>query len=193
MHADVTGSPTAKRGIFVVYDVFGLYIQSLQGADILASGYVQTPDTAGDFQVFMPDFFGEHPQDMANFPPKTPRQFAAIKAFMEGPAYPPKSAALVGPLLDAIRRDHPEIESWAICGFCWGGKVATLLSRQGTIFKAAAQCHPSLLELEDAKKVSIPMCVLPSMDEEVEVCVHNPGPKTPHLSLSYYFDVKQYD
>jgi dienelactone hydrolase len=152
-----------------VYDVFGLYIQTLKGADILASGYASVPDTAGDFQVFMPDFFGDHPQDLSNFPPKTPQQFSAITKFMLDSADPPKTVALVSPLLDAIMKDHPEIDSWAICGFCWGGKIAALVSGPGSLFKAAAQCHPSLLDLEDAKKIIIPMCVLPSMDEEVEV------------------------
>ncbi len=67
---DETGPAGAKRGIFVIYDVFGLYIQSLKGCDILAYDYDEQPDNAGHFQVFMPDFFGDHPQKMENFPPQ---------------------------------------------------------------------------------------------------------------------------
>ena len=168
---DETGSPSAKRGIFLCYDVFGLYIQALRGADILASGYSQTPDDAGEFKVFMPDFWGDHPQDMANFPPKTPKQFKAIMDFMTGPAAPDKTLPLMAPLLDEMKRRNPGIESWAIMGFCWGGKITALMSQEGTPYKAAAQCHPSLLDVEDAKLVTIPMVVLPSMDEDPAVSI----------------------
>ncbi|EHK20937.1 uncharacterized protein TRIVIDRAFT_192435 [Trichoderma virens Gv29-8] len=164
-----TGDSGAKRGIFVIYDVFGLYIQSLKGADILAHNYDELPDSAGKFQVFMPDFFGSHPQDLQNFPPKTPKQFKAISDFMNGYGYPPKTVPLIAPILADIQAKHPEIKSWAIVGFCWGGKIASLVCQKGTAFKAAAQCHPSLLDTEDAKKVAVPMCVLPSQDEVPKV------------------------
>lgn len=170
---DETGSPNAKRGIFLCYDVFGLYIQSLRGADILASDYAPVPDNAGDFRVFMPDFWGDHPQDLANFPPKTPKQTKAIVDFMNGPADPDKTLPLIMPMLDEMKKRNPAIETWAIMGFCWGGKIAALESQSGTPFKAAAQCHPSLLDVEDAKQVTIPMVVLPSMDEDPAVSYHS--------------------
>ena len=40
-----------------------------------------------------------------------------------------------------------------------------LMSQEGSLFKASAQCHPSLQEVEDAGRVRIPHCVLPSTDE----------------------------
>ena len=131
---DETGSPTAKRGIFMCYDVFGLYIQSLRGADILASDYSPVPDNAGDFRIFMPDFWGDHPQDLANFPPKTPKQTKAIVDFMNGPADPDKTLPLIMPMLEEMKKRNPAIETWAIMGFCWGGKIAALESRSGTPF-----------------------------------------------------------
>ncbi len=180
---DETGSPTAKRGIFLCYDVFGLYIQALRGADILASGYAPTPDGSGDFKVFMPDFWGDHPQDLANFPPKTPKQIKAIIDFMTGPADPDKTTPLIRPMLEEIKKRNPAIETWAIMGFCWGGKIAALQSQSGTPFKAAAQCHPSLLDVEDAKHVTIPMVVLPSMDEDPAVSIHYQK-LPPHIGFS---------
>lgn len=170
---DETGSPAANRGIFLCYDVFGLYIQAIRGADILASGYAPTPDEAGDFKVFMPDFWGDHPQDLANFPPKNPKQIKAIIDFMNGPAVPDKTLPLMTPLLEDMKKGNPGIETWAIMGFCWGGKIAALVSQPGTPYKAAAQCHPSLLDVEDAKHVTIPMVVLPSMDEDPAVSIHS--------------------
>ena len=166
---DVAGSSQAKRGILVIYDVFGYYIQALKGADILAYDSEELPDGSGDFQIFMPDFFGDHPQDLANFPPKSPKQFKAIYEFMKGPADPSKNVDLVGPFMKKVMQEHQEIETWGIVGFCWGGKIAALVSQKDTIFKAAAQCHPSLLSNEDAGKVEIPMCILPSQDEVPEV------------------------
>lgn len=44
-----TGSSSAKSGILVVYDIFGFFPQTLQGADILANGDKDKPR-----QVFMP-------------------------------------------------------------------------------------------------------------------------------------------
>ncbi|KAH8810601.1 hypothetical protein F5884DRAFT_875146 [Xylogone sp. PMI_703] len=114
---NTTGSFTAKRGVFVVYDVFGLYIQSLRGADILASGCEATPDGTGEFQIFI--------------------------NFMNDPAYSPKIAPLIVPLMKAIQKVHLEIE-------------------------AAGQCHPSLLDSEDVKRVTVLMVILPSMDEVPE-------------------------
>ena len=54
-------------------------------------------------------------------------------------------------------------------GFCWGGKMTAMFSQPNTIFKAAAQCHPSLLDPNDITEIKIPMVVLPSMDEDVKV------------------------
>jgi hypothetical protein len=50
-----------------------------------------------------------------------------------------------------------------------------LNSRKGTQFKASAQCHPSLLDLADGPKITIPMIILPSLDEE------------PHVSRTIFF------
>lgn len=44
-----TGSSSAKSGLLIVYDIFGFFPQTLQGADILASGDKDKPR-----QVFMP-------------------------------------------------------------------------------------------------------------------------------------------
>lgn len=47
--------------------------------------------------------------------------------------------------------------------------MAALTTAAGTIFKAAAGCHPSLMDVEEAKHVTVPMCLLPSQDEDPEV------------------------
>jgi len=61
------------------------------------------------------------------------------------------------------------VKSWAMLGTCWGGKIVALNSQKGTPFKVTAQVHPSLLDLNDAPKIAIPMIILPSMDEDPAV------------------------
>jgi len=57
---DVTGPANASKAILYVYDIFGYYPQSLQGADILS-----TSDKDHTYQVFMPDFFEGNPADIS--------------------------------------------------------------------------------------------------------------------------------
>ena len=52
MKTYVTGSPSAKPALLVVYDILGFFPQTLQGADILAFG-----NSDKKFQVFMPGKF----------------------------------------------------------------------------------------------------------------------------------------
>ena len=51
---DVTGPADATSAIFYVFDIFGYFPQSIQGADILS-----TSDKDHSYQVFMPDFFDD--------------------------------------------------------------------------------------------------------------------------------------
>ena len=153
----------------MIYDVFGMFIQTIRGADIMALGYPAANDDAGSFQVFMPDFFGDNPSDISTFPPKTPAHIKFTMNFMSGPANPDKTVPQIVPLMKEIKEAHPEIEAWAIIGFCWGGKIAALVSQTDSLFQASGQCHPSLIDTEDAKKVTIPMVLLPSMDEDLDV------------------------
>ncbi len=57
---DVTGPESAKLAILVIYDIFGYFPQTIQGADILS-----TSDEAHQYQVFMPDFFEGNSCDIA--------------------------------------------------------------------------------------------------------------------------------
>jgi dienelactone hydrolase len=52
--------------------------------------------------------------------------------------------------------------------FCWGGKVIALTSQAGTSFKAVAQCHPAMIDPNEALTISIPLCMLASKDEPVD-------------------------
>lgn len=52
----MTGPEEATRGIVAVFDIFGYFDQTLQGADILA-----TSDQHQKYKVFMPDWFNGSP------------------------------------------------------------------------------------------------------------------------------------
>jgi dienelactone hydrolase len=41
-----------------------------------------------------------------------------------------------------------------------------LTSQEGSVFKAAAACHPAMVDPADAPKVTIPIALLPSKDED---------------------------
>jgi hypothetical protein len=53
---DVTGPSDATKAILVIYDIFGYFEQTLQGADILAHG-----DSENKYKVFIPDWFEGSP------------------------------------------------------------------------------------------------------------------------------------
>jgi hypothetical protein len=66
MKTYATGPKTAKSALLIIYDIFGFFPQTLQGADILAHS-----DKEHQYQVFMPDFFDGKPADISWYPPDT--------------------------------------------------------------------------------------------------------------------------
>jgi len=160
-----TGSPSPVHAILSIYDIFGLYPQTIRGADILAASV--TEKTGKPTMVFMPDWF-EEPADITMYPPDTPEKAEYIENFFSVNASSKKIIPQIPGLVEAIMKKNPTVKTWGIVGFCWGGKIAALVSNPGTIFKASAQCHPSLLDPADADNVTVPMMVLPSGDEDVD-------------------------
>jgi len=159
----VTGDSSAKHAIFVIYDIFGFYPQTLQGSDILAYGDKERP-----VQVFMPDLFDGKAADIAWYPPDNEEKGKKLGAFLGTTANQPKNAELVSQLLAQLKKDNPNLTTWGVVGYCWGGKIVNLLAREGTPFKAAAICHPAFIVPEDGPQVTIPIAVLPSKDEDKE-------------------------
>ncbi|KAG4423825.1 hypothetical protein IFR04_002970 [Cadophora malorum] len=157
----VTGPLTATNAIFVIYDIFGYYEQTLQGADILA-----TADPENSYQVFMPDFFEGVPADLAWYPPTTEEKKTALYGWFStrGPALGVEKAPKI---LADIEAAYGK-KTWAALGFCWGGKVISLTSGASTPWTVAAQCHPAFISAEDAAKITIPMCMLASNEEEAK-------------------------
>jgi dienelactone hydrolase len=159
----VTGPSNAESAILVIYDIFGFFPQIIQGADILAYS-----DEAHPKQVFMPAFFGDNPADISWYPPDTDEKGKKLGAWFETAA-PPKHLPKVPSILEAAEKLNSNIKSWGVIGYCWGGKMVSLIGTRGdTKFKAGVQTSPAMVDPEEAKKVQIPMLLLPSKDEGKE-------------------------
>ncbi|KAI2780943.1 Alpha/Beta hydrolase protein [Daldinia loculata] len=159
----VTGPKEATKGIITIFDIFGFYPQTLQGADILA-----TSDHSQQYKVFIPDWFNGEPAPLSWFPPDTEEKQKNLSAFFQKNS-PPSVAAKVPDYVNAVSAKYPEIKSWAILGFCWGGKVVSLVtSKPDTIFKAGVEAHPAMVDPADAENIKVPLALLASKDEPPE-------------------------
>lgn len=156
-----TGPSDASRGLLIVYDIFGFWPQTIQGADILAHS-----DTHKPYRAFMPDFLEGAPADISWFPPDTPEKGEKLGAFFGAQGAPPKTVPRVPKVVAELQAKHPQIKEWAVLGFCWGGKIVALNAGAGSPFKAAVAAHPAMVDAGDAKGVKIPYLMLPSKGEE---------------------------
>jgi dienelactone hydrolase len=172
-----TGPADAKRGILIVYDIFGFFPQTLQGADILAY-----TDSDHPYRVFMPDFFEGEPADISWYPPgNDPEKGKKLGTFFQTKAAPPKTLPRIPKIVEELKKKEG-LETWGVVGFCWGGKIVNLSSMEGTPFKVAASCHPAMVAGDDAPGIAIPFAMLPSGDESKEdVEKWQKGVKTPNL------------
>ena len=110
------------KAILIVYDIFGFSSQSLQGADLLAYG-----NEDEQYQVYVPDFLLGQYADHTWFPPDTAAKGQAMGTFFEGPADPMTTVQKIPGLVHTITKSaEGGIQSWAVVGKCWGGKVSKL-------------------------------------------------------------------
>jgi len=157
----VTGPANATKALLYIYDIFGYFPQSLQGADILS-----TSDKDHTYQVFMPDFFEGKPADISWYPPDNKEKEQALGNFFQTTGAPPKTAEKVPGLLKEIEKKYSSINTWGVVGFCWGGKIVSITtSTSSTPFTAAAECHPAMVDPSEAEGIKIPLALLASKDE----------------------------
>lgn len=116
----------------------------------------------------MPDFFEGSPADISWYPPQTDDHKQKLGNFFQTKAAPPNTLSKIPGVVSEANKlaSGGSFQSWSILGFCWGGKIASLSSgKDNKLFKSAVQCHPAMVDANDAKQVNIPMAMLASKDE----------------------------
>jgi len=117
----------------------------------------------------MPDLFEGKPADISWYPPDNEEKGKALGNFFQTTGAPPAAAAKVPGLLKAFAAKYPDIKTWGVVGFCWGGKIVSITaSSETTPFTAAAECHPAMIDPNDASGIKIPLCMLASKDESAD-------------------------
>jgi len=154
----VTGPENHDTAIVCVYDVFGFFPQTQQGADILASTLETT--------VYMPDFFKGKPYPLSKFPPKTAEDKAELQAFFGGAGNIQNTLAKLTKFGETLRTGN--IQRLGVYGLCWGGKVSMLASSDSTPFDAVSMIHPAMISPDDATKLTIPLAMYVSKDEPID-------------------------
>ncbi|KAJ7102314.1 hypothetical protein B0H15DRAFT_814111 [Mycena belliarum] len=154
----VTGTP-GDTAIVCVYDIFGYFPQTLQGADIIASALKTV--------VYMPDFFEpDQPFPNENFPPTTDEGKKALQDFFGGTANPPAAIKKLTAFGQNLKSSGAK--KIGAYGFCWGGKVTLLGGGDSTPFDSVSIVHPAMLSVDDAQKLTVPLGIYISKDESTD-------------------------
>merc|ERR1712187_847065 len=116
----VTGPESASKAILIIYDIFGFFPQTIQGADILANSNEQK------YRVFMPDFFEGQPADITWFPPQTDEHKQKLGNFFQTKAAPPNTLSKIP---NFWPRPTSSLPAAALTGPSWAtaGAVRSLL------------------------------------------------------------------
>lgn len=162
---DITGPKTADRAILYIYDVFSFQPQSLQGADILAYS------SSKPCLVVMVDWFKGGAVQHEWITSKKEEDRKLMYQFLETTASPVNVLPSVFEFLAESKEIFPNVKRWGSVGFCWGGKLVSLVSAKGDAspLVAAAQSSPARMDPEEAKKVIIPMAILASAKKDASV------------------------
>jgi len=165
MKTYATGPTDATKGLVSIYDIFGFFDQTLQGADILA-----TSDHHHKYKVFIPDWLGNDTVPMSWFPPDTEEKQKNLGGWFGNSAHAPQTVAAALPeYVKALAAANPSIKSWGIMGYCWGGKVVELVTTSpSNPFKIAAALHPAMLDATEAEKIPVPYILIASEEEPAE-------------------------
>ncbi|RDA91204.1 hypothetical protein CP533_3412 [Ophiocordyceps camponoti-saundersi (nom. inval.)] len=156
----VTGPADAEKAIVVIYDIFGYFEQTLQGADIMAYGGAKQK-----YRVFMPDWFRGKPCPIEWYPPDTDEKKKNLGDFFAS-FPPPNIAALIPAYVGAVKEENASVKKLGIVGYCWGGKVVALSTKAANNpFSVAASVHPAMVDPADAEGITVPTVLLASKDE----------------------------
>ncbi|PKI84675.1 carboxymethylenebutenolidase [Malassezia vespertilionis] len=151
----VTGDANATNVILCVYDIFGFWETTQQGADMLAA--------ASKAKVVMPDFLRNKPWPIDAFPPRNDDESKRFNEWLETVGNVGNSVKEVLAISTALKEGGAE--RLGLYGFCWGGKVVSYVAGQSSPFVGVALVHPAFVAPEDANNVTVPIAFFPSKDE----------------------------
>jgi len=151
----VVGPKDAKKVLLCIYDIFGFWATTQQGADLLADSL--------QVKVIMPDFLRDHPWPIDGFPPRNEEEGQRLGKWFDTIASIPDRLGDIKNVVAELKSQG--VEKIGLYGFCWGGKIVSLSGDEGTPFVGVAQAHPAFVTPEDAKKVTVPLAFFPSKDE----------------------------
>lgn len=158
-NTDVTGPSTAERGILYIYDIFSFRSQSIQGADILAHA------SSRPCLVVMVDWFegGAVQEEWTT----SIEGRKLLHEFVETTASPTRVLPRILETLAEFETLYPTVTRWGAVGYCWGGKLVSLIVAKGveSPLVAAAQSSPARLDPEESRRITIPMAMLASSKE----------------------------
>jgi len=152
-----TGPTDTGRAIVIIFDIFGFFPQTMQGADMMAS--------STNSLVIMPDFFKGKPMDLSVYPPKSDDDRKAIQNFTKTTGNSEERLKELNIILEALKKDGAK--KVGVMGFCWGGKIATLAGASGHV-DAVGSIHPGMITADDAKELKVPIAMFISPDENQE-------------------------
>ncbi|KAG8748636.1 hypothetical protein FRC10_000027 [Ceratobasidium sp. 414] len=156
--AYVVGKPGTGKAIIGIYDIFGYYPQTIQGADILA-------ETLDAFVVY-PDFFDGKPWPNEAFPPRNDEEGKKLQQFFGETANLDNRLTQLTLMADQLRTEGAKFVG--TIGFCWGGKLSAVAATTGKT-DAAVSIHPAMLDVKDAEGLKVPLAIFPSKDEPMDL------------------------
>ena len=164
---DIVGPDDATKAIIDVYDIFGIWPQTLQGADLLSS-------LTGAL-VLVPDFFEGEGAKPEWVPANTEEKQKAIGAFFSEKADFAKTVAALLKVRTDLGERYPAVDPHVgVFGLCWGGKIGVLAAAAGNEgpgrrFNVSGTAHPGRLDAKDGEALTAPHILLASKDEDAAV------------------------
>ncbi|WFD42431.1 carboxymethylenebutenolidase [Malassezia psittaci] len=163
----IVGDRTATKAIVAIYDIFGFHSSSQQGADILAA--------LTGCRVYLPDLFDGNPLPLDTIPADTQEKQTRMSScktratdqVFTGLGNPIRYSEQLTSLGNYLKSQG--YKSVGLYGLCWGSKPAAIVSSQDTPYSALVLIHASLLEPDDAKKITIPTANFTSSHEDNDV------------------------
>lgn len=160
------GDKSATTAVVAIFDIFGFWPQTQQGADILA-------ETLG-YRIVMPDVFFGKPFPLEYYPPKNDENKKLLGEFFQTSAGIDNVLPGVLNLAELLRDEG--VTRLYLYGLCWGAKISILaggktMNYNGNsipFFDAVAALHPAMLSAPDGKELKVPVAIFASKEEPVE-------------------------